>query len=1104
MSWKFRAAFQLAMSWLAIASYAQTMQSDYAARGLFSIQNFDQPGSGAVRDLVSSMVQDARGRMYFGAEGVSVYDGTKWETIPVGAHDASILWMDQDASGLIYVAAQNEIGYLVPDARGQLRYQSLKPKLPAEHRELGDVWSVWATSHGIYFQDTSRLIRWDGRQIRVWPAGDAPFYMSYNIRDTLYVRSDGEGLLRVEGDSLKLVPGSAHLSRVRLDYLMPWGKAEFLAITRREGLQRCGWQNGALRCQSFAPALLSRLETAQPYHATRLSNGWLALATLAGGLWIVDEQGQLVQVIDETTGLMSNEVGFVHADQQENLWVGLHNGVARIEILTPTTYFDTRNGLKGVPAVLLQHEGQRYAATSRGVFVQDMPGNGQPARFRQIPGMDMVCYALRSLPGELLAGCLDGVYQIRNEQRTLLQDYTQAVLALYPSTAFPGRLYVGLADGLAMMEKHQGRWLNRGRLPRLEHGVTSFAEEADGTLWGGTAFNKAVRISAPQTLETLSFSIVEGTPPGRIQAFLYENQIFFGTKEGLFRPVLHRNNNVLSVSLAPETRFGDAFAGGQGEAYFHATTASGGLWIKHREGLVLLQKMADGRFTALQRLSLTDKEDRALYHEPDQDIVWISTLERLIRMDFSAPSPPRTLPAVLVQRLLASHTDSLLYTSYRTASATNLVLSYNLHNLTVEYALPYFASTGTLRYRVRLEGLDHSWSPWTTSTSQQYTNLPEGHYVFHVQAMPQAAAPVVSEATLAFSILPPWYRSWWAYVLYTLVLTAALVSITYAASRHRTRRLAARNEELQQAVAERTEALHEQNMVLASINEELAQTNEALYRSHRTLESRTVALRNALEENKEILGITAHDLKNPLSNVFSLAELLLEDCQAEPPETALYSLQTYGPLIREEAQRMLQIIRNLLDRQRLEEPVDQHREVVSLGSLAQTVLQWNQVQADKKQIRLYYTGDATLQVDVDVAAIQRAVDNLISNAIKYSPAGKQVWVEIQRKGDHALLSIRDEGPGLTPEDKEKVFGKLQRLSAKPTGGEQATGLGLYIVKQIVEQQGGRVGVESTWQQGAMFWLSLPLVAPADGPHAAATASESGIPVRPRTLPFRLA
>ncbi|MEM8484536.1 MAG: HAMP domain-containing sensor histidine kinase [Bacteroidota bacterium] len=246
------------------------------------------------------------------------------------------------------------------------------------------------------------------------------------------------------------------------------------------------------------------------------------------------------------------------------------------------------------------------------------------------------------------------------------------------------------------------------------------------------------------------------------------------------------------------------------------------------------------------------------------------------------------------------------------------------------------------------------------------------------------------------------------------------------------------------------------------------------------LENRSDRLRKALEANTEILGITAHDLKNPLGGIIGLAEMVLYDSKAGA-QAAHASVTENLPLLRDEAERMLHIVKELLDKHRQGEEIELTKESASLNDLITTVLRWNDVQANEKQITLHFDTSEAAYGDVDVVSIQRVIDNYLSNAIKYSPEGTNIWVEkttVIPPYDIASrmikISVRDEGPGLTATDREKVFGKMQRLSAKPTAGEHSTGLGLFIVKSLVELHGGEVGVDSVPGQGASFWFTLPI------------------------------
>jgi signal transduction histidine kinase len=150
------------------------------------------------------------------------------------------------------------------------------------------------------------------------------------------------------------------------------------------------------------------------------------------------------------------------------------------------------------------------------------------------------------------------------------------------------------------------------------------------------------------------------------------------------------------------------------------------------------------------------------------------------------------------------------------------------------------------------------------------------------------------------------------------------------------------------------------------------------------------------------------------------------------------------------------------------------REPVDFAALAAEVVGGNRPLAESKQQRITLSGQPSLTLNADQERLREAIDNLVGNAIKYSPIGEEIDVAVAVKDGEAVCSVRDHGPGLSPEDMGRLFGRFQRLSAKPTAGEGSTGLGLSIVKRIAELHGGRVTADSAGPgSGATFSLHLP-------------------------------
>ncbi|WP_005035383.1 hybrid sensor histidine kinase/response regulator [Holophaga foetida] len=222
-----------------------------------------------------------------------------------------------------------------------------------------------------------------------------------------------------------------------------------------------------------------------------------------------------------------------------------------------------------------------------------------------------------------------------------------------------------------------------------------------------------------------------------------------------------------------------------------------------------------------------------------------------------------------------------------------------------------------------------------------------------------------------------------------------------------------------------------------------------------------------------LLAIAAHDLKNPLTTLMLLVDQL-GDLGESPAQPSIQRKATQR--IRGSVEKMLGILQALLDSAAMEAGhLILHKHPVDLLELTRTIVEENLSYAESKHIELMHQVDTPgdWMVEADDIRIREALDNLVNNAIKFSPFQSRVELIMQREGAWIRVRVKDQGPGLTEEDRNHAFGMYQRLSAQPTGGESSTGLGLSIVKQMVELHGGHIEIESEPGQGASFLVDLP-------------------------------
>jgi signal transduction histidine kinase/CheY-like chemotaxis protein len=271
--------------------------------------------------------------------------------------------------------------------------------------------------------------------------------------------------------------------------------------------------------------------------------------------------------------------------------------------------------------------------------------------------------------------------------------------------------------------------------------------------------------------------------------------------------------------------------------------------------------------------------------------------------------------------------------------------------------------------------------------------------------------------------------------------------------------------------------LHEANLRL---EERVRARTQELTSANQRLRSQWTRLRRSNEFKNEILGTVAHDLRSPLGVIMGRAELMNELASMEPIPAD--KLRDQIGHIRSSAAQMTDMVNDLIS----DAMMDAHNiairhEHVNLVPILGEVVSSNRALAERKRQTIQLTTPPQQHWVCDPDRLREAVDNLLSNAIKYSPVGGMIEIDMAVEGGSLAIRIKDEGAGLSEADVSRLFGRFQRLSARPTAGESSTGLGLSIVKRIVELHGGRIRAESAGPgRGSTFTITLPAAA-ADAP-----------------------
>ncbi len=256
-------------------------------------------------------------------------------------------------------------------------------------------------------------------------------------------------------------------------------------------------------------------------------------------------------------------------------------------------------------------------------------------------------------------------------------------------------------------------------------------------------------------------------------------------------------------------------------------------------------------------------------------------------------------------------------------------------------------------------------------------------------------------------------------------------------------------------------------------NLELSEANKQLVGMHREMAIKNSELEKLNEEKGKFIRMAAHDIRNPVAAILSSGEFLLELIEDRINETE----KEYLTMIAKSGEYVLRLLNELLDLEVIESGnMELNYEETDLVSLTQRSIDLNQMVADNKSINiLLKNSDDTIRAKVDRTKIDQVLNNLISNAIKYSFPENDIIVELKKEGNYVIYAIKDNGQGIPKEEQHKLFRPFGKTSIRGTEGEESTGLGLSISKKIIENHNGKIWFESEYKKGSTFYFSLPAV-----------------------------
>jgi class 3 adenylate cyclase len=740
------------------------------------------------------MAQDRRGILYFAnTDGLLEFDGTSWRLLRL-PNSPLVRSVAVDPAGTVYVGAAGDFGKLNPDASGTMRFVSLRDKVPRQDRSFADVWRILPTPEGVYFSSFSRLFRLnrDG-SVKVWRP-QKKFGRAFYVLNSLYVQTAGAGLMRMAGEELTPVPGGENFANDAVTTAVADGDSAVFATASHL------YRLTASRVQPLLTAGDAWLASNVAYTMLMLPGGEMVVGSRKGGVALISPAGTIDRTLSTATGLADDFVTDMHADPQGGVWLTLNNGITRFN--PALSRFDQTEQLTGDVQTMTRLGTDLFAGTTAGLFRMQTQAPERPV-FAHVDGISGQVLALTPYMGTLLAGTDLGVFQVSGGRTERIFESTRPIFDLSLSARDPNLVYVARRTAVTVLERRGSAWVKAAEFEAAGEEFRSVLEDADGRVWATTKGNTWRFDFRDDPVKSEKFGTAQGVPQGWINVRRLGGSVVFATAAGLKRYDESRK------IFVPDQQLGSQFSDGSRDVFNIFDDTAGNVWVTGEKYHGLLLKQARGyKWIAMPLLHAGISEIYWMALDAD-GTAWATGADFVLyRWERALAGDPDKDFRVLTRRVqsIAGATDRNAGDWYGGAGQFAAAqLPWKQNALRFEFASPFYEEPGAVEYQVQLEGSDTSWSPWLHETRRDYTHLPEGSYRFRVRARTPHGA-TAEDASFSFGVLPPWYRTWWAYCMY-----AALGAIgVWGIVGFRTRQLQEDKRRLEVIVEERTVEVRKQ------------------------------------------------------------------------------------------------------------------------------------------------------------------------------------------------------------------------------------------------------------------------------------------------------
>jgi len=730
--------------------------------------------------------QDKNGIIYVANnEGLLSFDGKYWKSYPL-PNKTIVRSLEIGSDNKIYVGGQDEFGYFTPSKNGQLTYHSLVKYVKEVDKDFADVWDIAQLNNEVFFRTSRRIFKVANNKVTVYTAPSEWSYAGI-CNGTLFAHDIKWGLMQFENNNWKMVAEASLLKNVEVTSMQSLN-GSIIITTLKNGIY------------SFVNHLVSKIQTATTqlienqriYSATVIDNTWIGLATTNAGVFIIDAKGELIQSLTKTEGIQNNNILNIFSDKQGNLWLGLNNGIDCIGFNNAIKHINPKYQDASAYATII-HQNKLYVGTSSGLFsvplTEKLDLSFNRGDFSLIPNTVGQVWNLSEVNNELILSHHEGAFAIKNDEANLISNMTgfwnfQPITGLQnmvPGNNLNNQVVAGNYKGLAFFNQSGSKFQLTGQVPNFTQSSRYVAVDDGAHIWVSHPFHGVYKVAKENTsIEKVKVYTQSNGLPSTLNnhVFKIKNEILIATEKGVY------GYNETKDIFEP-LQFYKKLLGEQSLRYLKEDK-EGNLWFIHEKQLGVVDfSSKNPRIIYIPELNNKLLSGFELVYPVDENNIFVAGESGLFNLNYKKYKKNNYELQVNIREVrITGESDSLLFGGYfggineKQLQDKNIIpdVSRNWQMIHFEFSSALFGLQKNLEYSYRLNGFENNWSKWTNKTEKEYTNLPPGNYIFEIKVRDNLGEESEIDS-FTFNVLPPWYRSNWAYALYFAIFILTILLI---------------------------------------------------------------------------------------------------------------------------------------------------------------------------------------------------------------------------------------------------------------------------------------------------------------------------------------